>query len=1241
MPRRVSDLKKQTNQPIPAPIGSVRWRIQQRWRRLDLLKKCLLLSLLLHLLIVFLLGLIVVSEQVIVYVSEKQMSVQLDPYSPRQRDARSRLRSPLSNVSAGDPTRSESYQSQRRSAQRASGRATHVRMAKPRTDPSVRSRVEAAARQQRADAATDLVQPREVQMHVDMPQSERLAASEAAMSAQPDSMQRRVEHRQRRPRTVKLADAFTDALATSMASLQEALQQTDRQTEHTPTPRDQPVKTARLADQSRPLRVTEQAEPAAELQQSMARRQQSSTRRVAVNVRSAVEAQREPAKIPPLKSERLTERTPALPAAADASARSSSQAAVSVRLPSMADARLSTTEPTPQSAAYARVAHRQRADRPTRSRTETKLELAVRSAAAPTAPASSAAARAPTTTGRATVAHETARPSSRMSASASPNTRFTQIKSGGPVAMAEQQPTGASPQRTAATRTAAGSATQARTIQVAAQPAGTTGRSQARATSTTARDASRAAAGSASSERTMSHTGSTMRIITTANSHGRVASAETGPGTAQQGPRHATRQRADAGHSGPPGQGKATGRSVEVGVAPASATSARSMSPGQLGAPTRTPPAPSSGLAAGSAADRAGRAVGGTIAAAPTATGGVVAAAETGIQDAATGLAPSASRLAANGTRATRGASGLTLAAQPATAFAGATLTGATPLGFEPRRPTNVIGYGRSPQRARGFAGRSPVRLASVPHSSTSSISSHERDVNAVAAARPLTTNRRAAHLGATEKRTSPIALQPDTSRTETTTMSITSAPVMMAASATVSAPRRTPIALQRATVNVTLPKSESQHVVKTESLVTSDALTISPFQPATRRLASLDRKRMPATHTSHKTEPMLVSLASSAAPSVNASTPTEPLITAKPITAAPPPIPTADLTGRLFDRSTSMRQRLVRAMGGTSESESAVDKALAYLASVQEPDGRWSHFKNERPDKAQLRYKHDMALTGLASLCFLAANHTPNAPGPYQQCIAGAIDFLAEGQSADGSLHGQGNMYDHAIANLALAEVAIMTDDPRYTDPALAGARYILDAQHPRTGGWRYKPGQTGDTSVFGWQVLVLHSCSQLGLEMPQATKDGAERWLKHVSSGSHGVLAGYMNKLPRPAMTAEASLARMLLGRQLTKVEMDEACAYLLREHPDQGTKNYYLWYYCSLAMMQMQNQAWQAWNLRIRDYLVGGQEQNGSWRPDSRYGHAGGRIYSTALATLTLEVYYRYLPMYRTETITDTSN
>jgi hypothetical protein len=53
-------------------------------------------------------------------------------------------------------------------------------------------------------------------------------------------------------------------------------------------------------------------------------------------------------------------------------------------------------------------------------------------------------------------------------------------------------------------------------------------------------------------------------------------------------------------------------------------------------------------------------------------------------------------------------------------------------------------------------------------------------------------------------------------------------------------------------------------------------------------------------------------------------------------------------------------------------------------------------------------------------------------------------------------------------------------------------------------------------------------------------------------------------------------------------------------------------------------------------VRDRIVQKQQTKGhklgSWDPvDSQWGTYGGRVYCTALATLTLEVYYRFLRLY----------
>jgi hypothetical protein len=61
------------------------------------------------------------------------------------------------------------------------------------------------------------------------------------------------------------------------------------------------------------------------------------------------------------------------------------------------------------------------------------------------------------------------------------------------------------------------------------------------------------------------------------------------------------------------------------------------------------------------------------------------------------------------------------------------------------------------------------------------------------------------------------------------------------------------------------------------------------------------------------------------------------------------------------------------------------------------------------------------------------------------------------------------------------------------------------------------------------------------------------------------------------------------------------------------------------------------WERWNRHIQAALIAAQATSGhaagSWPPSlDPFGGQGGRLYTTALAVCTLEVYYRYAPLYR---------
>lgn len=332
---------------------------------------------------------------------------------------------------------------------------------------------------------------------------------------------------------------------------------------------------------------------------------------------------------------------------------------------------------------------------------------------------------------------------------------------------------------------------------------------------------------------------------------------------------------------------------------------------------------------------------------------------------------------------------------------------------------------------------------------------------------------------------------------------------------------------------------------------------------------------------------------------------------------------------------------------GGTPQSEAAVDAALVWLAKHQSNDGRWEAKKFgagretnvDGRNRGGVGARADTGVTGLALLAFLGAGHTHLA-GDHRETVRAAIDFLLRTQRVEGGLGGSAEtfalMYCHGMATLALSEALAMTHDERLIEPVRKAVAYTLRAQNATTGGWRYQPGDLGDTSQLGWQVMALKSAELAGVRVPRQARDGAARFLRSVTGGAHGGLASYRpRERPTRPMTAEALACRQFLGLPPQPQADTEASAYIHEELPGAGQANFYYWYYATLAMFQLQGDAWQTWNSALQAAVVGSQRHEGddagSWDPTDVWGGYGGRIYSTAMAALCLEVYYRYLPVY----------
>ena len=191
-------------------------------------------------------------------------------------------------------------------------------------------------------------------------------------------------------------------------------------------------------------------------------------------------------------------------------------------------------------------------------------------------------------------------------------------------------------------------------------------------------------------------------------------------------------------------------------------------------------------------------------------------------------------------------------------------------------------------------------------------------------------------------------------------------------------------------------------------------------------------------------------------------------------------------------------------------KTEAAIELGLAFLAKFQSSDGSWSlnNFadgKAELPEGEGAIIASDTAATGLSLLSFLGAGYH-HRDDKYQEHVKNGLDFLLQHQNEDGDLYIDQDanssrsawLYSHSIATIALCEAYGMTLDPELKDPAQRAIDFIVEAQHPSRGGWRYSPAYGSDTSVTGWMTMALKSAELAELDVPESVYDKIRHWLE-----------------------------------------------------------------------------------------------------------------------------------------------
>jgi hypothetical protein len=348
--------------------------------------------------------------------------------------------------------------------------------------------------------------------------------------------------------------------------------------------------------------------------------------------------------------------------------------------------------------------------------------------------------------------------------------------------------------------------------------------------------------------------------------------------------------------------------------------------------------------------------------------------------------------------------------------------------------------------------------------------------------------------------------------------------------------------------------------------------------------------------------------------------------------------------------RGSGHRKAMLASGGGTKQSERAVAAALHWLYRHQLSDGSWSlaGYKQRCSDASCTgpgSSHSDTGATGLGLLPFLAAGQTHKTKGPYRKTIQDGLLWLCRHQERDGNLAKgcEQPMYSHGLATIALCEAYGLSADRTLGNAAQGAINYILAAQNKNDFGWRYTPGEAGDTSVVGWQVMALKSAHMAGLNVGGSSLEAVGKWFDLVKSGPNGSNFSYQpNSGATPPMSAVGLLCRQYLGTKRDDPMMIDGVKYLMGHLPDANLHNVYYWYYATQVLHNYTGYEWDTWNRAMRKLLINTQTKegcaSGSWSPTSpaadAWGPQGGRHMLTALSALTLEIYYRYLPLYKTD-------
>lgn len=341
---------------------------------------------------------------------------------------------------------------------------------------------------------------------------------------------------------------------------------------------------------------------------------------------------------------------------------------------------------------------------------------------------------------------------------------------------------------------------------------------------------------------------------------------------------------------------------------------------------------------------------------------------------------------------------------------------------------------------------------------------------------------------------------------------------------------------------------------------------------------------------------------------------------------------------------------------------ESAIERALTWLAAEQNPDGSFPTMPQGQP-----------AITSLCVMAFASQGHLPGE-GPYGDKLARALTYIIERQKPNGllalvapattplarTLPQPSIIYNHGMAGLALAELYGMVgvDRARIAIDQALEATLIMQGWAKRReadrGGWRYLHLHDLDEELFdsdlsatGWQLMFLRSAKNAGFDVPKQAIDDAVGYVRRCFNarlGTFQYVATTHDRRSR-AMAGAGVLALAHAGFHDSH-EAQAAGDWILQHKFDRYNENvvfdptawpddryHYGLFNCSQAMYQLGDEHWDKFFPSTARTLLAAQHSDGAWAAESYNGdRIYGNAYTTALVVLSLSASNQLLPIFQ---------